>query len=69
MLKTLNRKERQSMFFLQVEGMADHFPMLSTEYILSSGEKVSELKTTKVAKQTLKTDIFEVPSGYTKFER
>lgn len=69
MLQTLNRKERQSMYFLEIEGMAGHFPMLSTEYILSSGEVVSELKTVKVEKKTLKSDTFSIPDGYTKFER
>lgn len=69
MLTTLNRKERQSMYFLELAGMEGHFPMHSVEYILSSGEKVSELKTTKVDKRTLKPTMFKVPDGYTKFER
>lgn len=69
MLKTLNRKERQSMYFLALSGMENHFPMHSIEYVLSSGEQVSELKTTKVGKTVLKGSMFEVPEGYTKFER
>ena len=69
MLKTLNRKERQSMFFLEIPNMEGKFPMLSTEYSLSSGDKLSELKTVKVEKKTLRSDIFKIPEGYTKFER
>ncbi len=69
MLKTLNRKEKQAMYYLKIDGVAGHFPMLSTEYILSSGDVVSELKATKVSDKDLKQALFEVPAGYTKFER
>jgi DNA-dependent RNA polymerase auxiliary subunit epsilon len=43
MLETLNRKENQALFYLEIEGMENHFPMLSTEYILSTGAVVSTL--------------------------
>lgn len=69
MLKTLNRKERQALFFLEIDGMANHFPMISTEYVLSTGEVVSTLKTKKVDKGTVSSSKFKIPDGYTKFER
>jgi len=69
MLKTLNRKERQAMFFLEIAGMENHFPMVSTEYILSTGDVVSTLKTKKVESRVIKAATFAIPEGYTKFER
>ena len=69
MLKALNRKENQSLFFQKIEGIDGYFPMLSQEYILSSNRLVSELKTTEVKKQTNEANIFEIPSDYKKFER
>ncbi len=69
MLKSLNRKENQSLFYQKIDGMEGYFPMLSREYILSSGRLVSELKTTSVKEQENKDEIFEIPDGYRKFER
>ena len=69
MLKTLNRKENQSMFFLQIPGMEKSFPMHSIEYTLSTGDVVSELITNKVTKGKVDATKFAIPSGYTKFEK
>ena len=69
MLVALNRKENQSLFFQKIEGIDGYFPMLSQEYILSSNRLVSELKTTVVKEQTNEASIFEIPTGFKKFER
>ncbi len=69
MLKTLNRKENQAMFFLKIPNMKGKFPMHSTEYVLSSGKVISELSTKSLKKETVDASKFEVPSGYSKFER
>lgn len=69
MLQTLNRKENQSMFFLLIPGMEGFFPMLSTEYSLSTGKVITELKAEKVTVKDIAADQFEIPAGYTKFER
>jgi hypothetical protein len=69
MLTTLNRKENQSMFFLQIPGMEKSFPMHSIEYTLSTGSVVSELVTNKITKGKVDASKFKVPADYTKFEK
>jgi hypothetical protein len=69
MLETLNRKENQSMFFLEIPNMAGHFPMLSTEYAISTGAVVSELSAGKVSKSKVDAAKFVIPSDFKKFER
>ncbi len=69
MLKTLNRKENQSMFFLEIPNMEGKFPMMSTETVLSTGKVVSVLTTVNMKKGTVDAEKFELPAGYTKFER
>lgn len=69
MLKTLNRKENQSMFYLEIPGMDGYFPMLSTEYTLSNGQVVSELSAGTITKKSVSSDMFAVPAGFSKFEK
>lgn len=69
MLKTLNRKENQSMFFLEIPGMEGYFPMLSTETTLSDGQVVSELTAGEMTEKKLDSEMFEVPAGFDKFEK
>ncbi len=68
MLETLNRKDEQALYFLKIEGAAGVFPMLGTEQKLD-GSEVSRLEVTKVSRGAQKADLFQVPAGYTKFER
>lgn len=69
MLKTLNRKENQSMFFLEIPGMEGYFPMMSTETTLSDGTVVSVLTAGDITEKKLAGDMFEVPAGFSKFEK
>jgi hypothetical protein len=69
MLKTLNRKENQAMFFLQIPGMEGKFPVLSQEYDISTGTLVSELSTISLKKGTVDSGMFKIPADYSKFER
>lgn len=69
MLNTLNRKENQSMFYLEIPGMEGYFPMLSTETTLSDGQVVSILTAGSITEKKLDGDIFEVPAGFSKFEK
>lgn len=69
MLNTLNRKENQSLFFLKIPGMEGYFPMMSTETTLSDGKVVSELSAGKITEKKLAGDMFEVPAGFSKFEK
>jgi len=68
MLEALNRKEKQAMYYLKIKGLNNFFPMKSTEYILSSGNMVSELITQVITSENKDDDLFSVPSDYTKFE-
>ena len=69
MLETLNRKENQAMFYLEAEGMENHFPMLSTEHIISTGAVVSTLTAKKIESKTINPETFIIPKDYGKFER
>ena len=68
MLETLNRKDEQALFFLKIDGSKGVFPMLGVEQKID-GSEVSRLEVTKVARGPQKTDQFEIPAGFTKFER
>ena len=69
MLETLNRKENQAMYYLEIEGMENHFPMLSTEHVLSTGDVVSTLKAEKIESKKISPETFIIPKDYGKFER
>ena len=68
MLETLNRKDEQAVFFLQIQGAKGVFPMMGVEQKMD-GSEVSKLEVTKVSKGTQKPTMFEIPAGYNKFER
>ena len=69
MLETLNRKENQAMYYLEIVGMENHFPMLSIEYALSTGNVISTLKAEKIETKKIKPETFVIPEDYGKFER
>ena len=69
MLETLNRKENQAMYYLEIEGMENHFPMLSTEYAISTGNVVSTLKAENIETKKIAAETFVIPKDYGKFER
>jgi hypothetical protein len=68
MLETLNRKDEQAVFFLQVKDNRGVFPMLGVE-LKMDGAEVSRLEVTKVTKGAQKPALFEIPAGFNKFER
>jgi hypothetical protein len=68
LLETLNRKDEQAVFFLQVKDAKGVFPMLGVEQKMD-GAEVSRLEVGKVTKGTQKASLFEVPAGYNRFER
>ena len=47
MLKTLNRKENQALYYLEIEGIENHFPMLSTEYTYFNRSCCFKINSTK----------------------
>ena len=68
MLETLNRKGEQALFVLKSDGAKGVFRMLGTEQKMD-GSEVSRLEVTKVSRGPQKADQFEIPAGFTKFER
>lgn len=68
LLETLNRKDEQAVFFLEIKDAKGVFPMLGVENKLD-GAEVSKLEVTKVIKGAQKPTIFEIPAGFNKFER
>ena len=68
LLETLNRKDEQAVFFLQIKDAGGVFPMLGVEQKMD-GAEVSRLEVTKVTKGVQKPTLFEIPAGFNKFER
>ncbi|MEO8587810.1 MAG: DUF4412 domain-containing protein [Flavobacteriales bacterium] len=68
LLETLNRKDEQAVFFLEIKDGGGVFPMLGIEQKMD-GAEVSRLEVTKVTKGVQKPTLFEIPAGFNKFER
>ena len=68
LLETLNRKDEQAVFFLKMDDTKGVFPMLGVEQKMD-GTEVSRLEVTKVVRGEQRPALFEIPQGYTKFER
>ena len=68
LLETLNRKDEQALFFLQIKDAKGVFPMLGIEQKLD-GAEVSRLEVVRVTRATQKASLFEIPPGFNKFER
>ncbi|MGV3636728.1 MAG: DUF4412 domain-containing protein [Flavobacteriales bacterium] len=68
LLETLNRKDEQAVFFLQIKDNKGVFPMLGIEQKID-GAEVSRLEVKQVTKGVQKQSLFEIPAGFNKFER
>jgi hypothetical protein len=68
LLETLNRKDEQAVFFLEIKDNKGVFPMLGIE-TKGDGAEVSRLEVKAVTKGVQKPSLFEIPAGYNKFER
>lgn len=68
MLRTLNRKDEQAVYFLEIPDANGVFPMQGTESKLSGGN-ISTLKVEKITPSKMVDNLFSVPGGFTKFER
>lgn len=67
MLELMNRRDKFSIYYQMLDVKAGSFPMKAIEVI--AGKEESVLEVTKVEKKTLDANLFQVPDGYTKFER
>ncbi len=68
LLKQLNRKDKGSLYFLQIPDTKNMFPMLSIQENLEGATQV-RLEVTKITKKDIDASMFEIPKGYTKFEK
>ncbi|MGB3947892.1 MAG: DUF4412 domain-containing protein [Bacteroidia bacterium] len=68
LLRQLNRKDKASVYYLQIPETKGMFPMLSIQTDLK-GKETGRLEVTKITKKPLTADAFDVPKGYNKFEK
>lgn len=68
LLRQLNRKDKSSIYFLQLPDIKNTFPMLSVQQGLD-GKDVVKLEVTKITKKEVDPALFELPKGYSKFEK
>lgn len=71
MLRTLNRKDKSSVYYLQLAQNNDlkgAFPMLSDQTDLTGKEQM-KLEVTKITKKEIDPGMFEIPKGFNKFEK
>jgi hypothetical protein len=68
LLRQLNRKDKSSIYFLQLPDIKNTFPMLSIQQSLDGKEQV-RLEVTKITKKEIDPTMFELPKGYSKFEK
>jgi hypothetical protein len=68
LLKTLNRKDEQAVYFMEIPDANGVFPMQGTESKLG-GSNISTLQVQKITPSKMVDDLFRVPTGFTKFER
>jgi hypothetical protein len=67
LLRQLNRKDKSSVYFLQIPSIKNSFPMLSVQQSLD-GKDQMRLEVTKIIKKEVDPTMFDVPRDYNKFE-
>jgi len=68
MLKTLNRADKLSTYFIKLTGAQGMFPMMGEEK-KKDGTLITTLKVTSVRSQVLNGAQFEIPKEYTKYDK
>ena len=69
LLRQLNRKDKSSIYYLQIPDIKNMFPMLSVQTDISTGKETVKLEVTKITKKDVDPSMFEIPKGYNKFEK
>ena len=69
LLKILNRKDKSSVYILQLTGVDGMFPFLSSQINLDTNAEEMKLEVTKMEKKTVDAKMFEIPKDYTKFQK
>ena len=68
LLHQLNRKDKASVYFLQIPDTKNMFPMLSIQTDLR-GKETGRLEVTKITKKVVDNSVYDIPKGYNKFEK
>jgi Domain of unknown function (DUF4412) len=68
LLSILNRRDKSSLYFLKITEPTETFPMLSIQTDWK-GRETGRLEVTKINKRIVDPALFEIPKGYTKFEK
>jgi Domain of unknown function (DUF4412) len=69
LLRQLNRKEKSSSYYLQIQNIKNMFPMLSFQTDIATGKETMKLEVSKITKKEVDASVFQVPKGYNKFEK
>jgi hypothetical protein len=64
-LKTINRKDKQAVYYLAMTGTNGAFPMLSIE-TKADGTEISRLAVTEINKKSLEESLFVIPDDFKK---
>jgi hypothetical protein len=68
LLNILNRRDKSSLYFLKITELSETFPMLSIQTDWK-GKETAKLEVTKITKKIVDPALFEIPKGYSKFEK
>lgn len=68
MLNTLNRKDKLAVYFNLIPDVNGVFPLEGVERKIN-GTEISRLQVNNIARSAQPQHLFEIPAGYTKFER
>ena len=68
LLKMLNRKDKFSSYYLKILGIQGLFPVLAIQRSLD-GKEIGKIETIKMERKTLTGSVFEIPKGYSKFDK
>lgn len=68
-IKLWNRKDKQSIYYLQIKGLPEGaMPFFSEEKQISDGKMINRLEVTKVVNKVPEDAAIAIPANYTKFE-
>lgn len=70
MVKLWNRKDKQSIYFLQIKDLPEGaMPLLSEERQLTDGKLLTRLEVVKIGQAAPADALLDVPAGYQKFDQ
>jgi len=68
LLETLNRKDKLALYYQQIEGMEQAFPLIGEERSLD-GTLISKLETVQLTAASVDLSLFSIPEDYSQFDR